>query len=71
MVFLRNDDADDVGADDHSDDVKVDRKLLMTNDLAKDALAPIWMVGDGRAKDAESQFGKGSTLGWPPLLSTG
>ena len=50
---------------------KVDRELLMTNDLAKDALAPIWMVGDGRAKDAESQFGKGSTLGWPPLLSTG
>ena len=43
----------------------------MTNDLAKDDLAPIWMVGDGRAKDAESQFGKGSTLGWPPLLSTG
>ena len=51
--------------------MKVDRELLMTNDLAKDALAPIWMVGDGRAKDAESQFGKGSTLGWPPLLSTG
>ena len=51
--------------------MKVDRELLMTNDLAKDALAPIWLVGDGRAKDAESQFGKGSTLGWPPLLSTG
>ena len=52
--------------------MKVDRKLLMTNDLAKDALAPIWLVGDCRAKDAESQFGKGSTLDWPPpLLLTG
>ena len=40
----------------------------MRNDL-EDALAVIWMVGDGRGKDAESQFGKGSTLHWPAPLN--
>ena len=45
--------------------------MKMRNDLEEDALAVIWMVGDGRGKDAESQFGKGSTLHLPELLSTG